>query len=169
MTAAELAAARRVADAVLYEGYLLYPYRASATKNRLRWQFGVLSPAGAAEAGLGEQDALHAQCLLRPGPAARVEVRVRFLQVQDRTVRPPSPPGFTAVDGLRVGDASWVPWQEAVDREVVAAGADGRRAARRPDGAAGGAPAARTSSCCTARTARWSAGWSGPGSRWPRS
>ena len=33
-----------VADAVLFEGYLLYPYRASAQKNRLRWQFGVLTP-----------------------------------------------------------------------------------------------------------------------------
>ena len=36
--------ARVVADAVLYEGYLLYPYRASAAKNRMRWQFGVLVP-----------------------------------------------------------------------------------------------------------------------------
>ena len=35
-----------VADAVLFEGYLLYPYRASAQKNQLRWQFGVLTPAG---------------------------------------------------------------------------------------------------------------------------
>ena len=36
--------ARKVADAVLYEGYLLYPYRASAAKNQARWQFGVLMP-----------------------------------------------------------------------------------------------------------------------------
>ena len=33
-----------VADAVLYEGYVLYPYRASAPKNQVRWQFGVLAP-----------------------------------------------------------------------------------------------------------------------------
>jgi len=38
------ASARLVADAVLYEGYVLYPYRASAQKNQLRWQFGVLAP-----------------------------------------------------------------------------------------------------------------------------
>ncbi len=44
--------ARAVADAVLYEGYLLYPYRASSRKNQCRWQFGVLGPPGAAEAGL---------------------------------------------------------------------------------------------------------------------
>ena len=35
---------RAVADAVLYEGYLLYPYRRSSAKNRVRWQFGVLTP-----------------------------------------------------------------------------------------------------------------------------
>jgi len=42
--------ARKVADAVLYEGYLLYPYRASAAKNQARWQFGVLLPRAWAEA-----------------------------------------------------------------------------------------------------------------------
>ena len=47
--------ARAVADAVLYEGYLLYPYRASSRKNQCRWQFGVLGPPGAADAGLGEE------------------------------------------------------------------------------------------------------------------
>lgn len=36
--------ARSVADAVLYEGYLLYPYRATSRKNQSRWQFGVLGP-----------------------------------------------------------------------------------------------------------------------------
>ena len=44
--------ARRVADAVLYEGYLLYPYRATSAKNQVRWQFGVLGPPGAAADGL---------------------------------------------------------------------------------------------------------------------
>ena len=48
--------ARTIADAVLYEGYLLYPYRASSGKNQSRWQFGVLGPPGAAEAGIGEDD-----------------------------------------------------------------------------------------------------------------
>ena len=56
MSADRLQAARTVADAVLYEGYLLYPYRASSDKNRDRWQFGVLGPPGAADRGLGEPD-----------------------------------------------------------------------------------------------------------------
>jgi len=50
--------ARTVADAVLYEGYLLYPYRATSMKNRVRWQFGVLGPQGAADAGLGEDSSM---------------------------------------------------------------------------------------------------------------
>ena len=37
-----------IASAVLYEGYVLYPYRASSQKNQLRWQFGVLAPPAAA-------------------------------------------------------------------------------------------------------------------------
>ena len=45
---------RAVADAVLYEGYLLYPYRATSDRNRSRWQFGVIGPPGAAPAGFGE-------------------------------------------------------------------------------------------------------------------
>jgi hypothetical protein len=45
--------ARAVADAVLYEGYLLYPYRASSSKNQSRWQFGVLGPRRAPPATHG--------------------------------------------------------------------------------------------------------------------
>ncbi len=35
----------KIADALLYEGYLLYPYRKSALKNRERFNFGLLEPA----------------------------------------------------------------------------------------------------------------------------
>ena len=62
-----LALARLAADAVLYEGYLLYPYRSTAAKNQVRWQFGVLGPPGAATAGFGEEADLAVDCLLRPG------------------------------------------------------------------------------------------------------
>ena len=48
------AVAEKIADAVLYEGYVLYPYRASAAKNRLRWQFGIVTPRGYAERGGSE-------------------------------------------------------------------------------------------------------------------
>ena len=35
---------KEIANAVLYEGYLLYPYRHSAIKNRQRWTIGVVYP-----------------------------------------------------------------------------------------------------------------------------
>jgi hypothetical protein len=112
-----LAAARRVADAVLYEGYLLYPYRSTAAKNQLRWQFGMLSPEGAAAAGVGERSALAASVLMRAGGTPRVHVR--FLQLQWRSVESLVGSGYVPVERLRVGDTEWVPWHEAVEREVV--------------------------------------------------
>jgi hypothetical protein len=79
---------RAVADAVLYEGYLLYPYRRSWGKNRVRWQFGVLAPrpwleaAGATVTSVaGSADAWHQQtdCLLEAADTATVHLRLRFL------------------------------------------------------------------------------------------
>ena len=52
-----------VADAVLFEGYLLYPYRASAQKNQVRWQWGVLVPQGYGTDS-GETSANRTECLL---------------------------------------------------------------------------------------------------------
>ena len=75
-------AARKVADAVLLEGYLLYPYRASAAKNRLRWQFGVIVPGGA---DTGDPTYHQAECLLDPRGPVTVELTVRFLQLRRRT------------------------------------------------------------------------------------
>ncbi len=91
--------ARAVADAVLYEGYLLYPYRGTSSKNQSRWQFGVLGPPGAAEAGLGEDDTLAAQF---PVDAAQaITLVVRFLQLQHRRCeRELAGRGFESVEEL---------------------------------------------------------------------
>ncbi|MCX4398292.1 hypothetical protein OG887_05530 [Streptomyces sp. NBC_00053] len=112
---------RSIADAVLYEGYLLYPYRASSHKNRSRWQFGVLGPPHATAASFGEEPEMETQCLLAPhdGPAA-VTVHLRFLQLQVREVRSTGedgvevPVGQLIVDGVPV-----MSWDEAVEREIV--------------------------------------------------
>ncbi|MBV8995789.1 MAG: hypothetical protein JO287_19280, partial [Pseudonocardiales bacterium] len=77
--------ARQIADAVLYEGYLLYPYRASARKNQIRWQWGVLVPPAYAAAGHGEHATSHSEFLLEPGIDPVLQVRLRFLQLQHRS------------------------------------------------------------------------------------
>jgi hypothetical protein len=62
---------RQIADAVLYEGYLLWPYRHSALKNRRRWTWGRVEPG----------EALQAQVLLEG--ESEVEAVARFLQIVD--------------------------------------------------------------------------------------
>jgi hypothetical protein len=75
-----------IARAVLYEGYILYPYRPSAIKNRQRWTFGGVFPRGYAESEGGDSWHMQTQCLLRGNAAAAIEVRVRFLQIVMRDV-----------------------------------------------------------------------------------
>jgi hypothetical protein len=110
--------ARAVADAVLYEGYLLYPYRASSGKNQCRWQFGVLGPAAAAETGIGEESGLSAQVLIRSTGAPSVSGVVRFLQLQHRGAERDVGGRFEPVDALTAGERTWLSWDEAVEREV---------------------------------------------------
>jgi hypothetical protein len=102
---------RQVADSVLYEGYVLYPYHASAQKNRSRWQFGVLMPPAFAAADPSERSMARAECVFERSGAPAVEVAVRFLQVQRRTA-PGTPTPST--------------WDEAVEQEAVLT-VDGQR------------------------------------------
>ncbi|MDQ3095643.1 MAG: hypothetical protein M3Q82_06750, partial [Actinomycetota bacterium] len=114
--------ARTVADAVHYEGYLLYPYRATSSKNRVRWQFGVLGPPGAAAGGFGEEPDMQAQCLLRTGPEGSVTLRLRFLQLQTREVQQASAPdaeNFTPVAEFRLGAQTWMTWDETTEHELL--------------------------------------------------
>jgi hypothetical protein len=113
-----LAAARQVADTVLYEGYLLYPYRATSAKNQVRWQFGILGPAGAADAGVGEETSMSAEVVLESRPGAMLDVYVRFLQVQSRVVQRRTDEGWAAVDELLVDGTRWIAFHEAVAREI---------------------------------------------------
>ncbi|MCS0639509.1 hypothetical protein NX801_28520 [Streptomyces sp. LP05-1] len=120
------ARARAVADAVLFEGYVLYPYRASARKNQLRWQFGVLAPPGRA-AALGERTVQRTVCLLEPRGAERLEIELRFLRVRRRTVERADADGpggghagtHTAVPELELPDRVLVPWDEAAEERVT--------------------------------------------------
>jgi hypothetical protein len=110
--------ARAVADAVLYEGYLLYPYRANSRKNQSRWQFGVLGPHGAADTGIGEDDTLSAQVLVRSGGVPSFSGVVRFLQLQRRAAERDVGGRFEHVDEFTSGSQIWLSWDEAVECEV---------------------------------------------------
>ena len=71
----------KIANAVLYEGYILYPYRPSAVKNQQRFNFGVLYPRAYCEHQSGA-DAweMRTECLVAGDATATLEVKVRFLQ-----------------------------------------------------------------------------------------
>ncbi len=71
-----------VADAVLFEGYMLYPYRPSAIKNRQRWNFGTLYPRQFAEIqSPPERWKFSAEVLLQADEQTMLSARVRFLQL----------------------------------------------------------------------------------------
>ena len=120
----------KIADAVLYEGYMLYPYRPSSVKNQQRWNFGVLYPPDYCEQQVGwDRCTMQTECLLKVDSSARLNVKVRFLQIVQRSVgrlvapTTASPEGVEAtielVDRLEVAGRVYQPWQEAIEREVV--------------------------------------------------
>lgn len=75
---------RAIADAVLYEGYMLYPYRASALKNRQRWTLGTIFPVSAAAIRHGDPVEMSSECLLKVEAGAKFGVTLRFLQIVTR-------------------------------------------------------------------------------------
>ncbi len=111
--------ARSVADAVLYEGYVLYPYRASSRKNQIRFQWGVLTPKGFSEFEGSERWSMRTEGLIDPGISPRLSVRIRCLQSQHRTVEATNAAGqFDPVDFLEIDGTHHVAWDEAVDQVV---------------------------------------------------
>jgi hypothetical protein len=88
-----------IANAILYEGYILYPYRSSSTKNRQRWNFGTLYPQRYAEAQRPpEPYQMISECLIEAKAEAKIDIRIRFLQL---------------VQGDSYADQEW---QQGVDR-----------------------------------------------------
>ena len=90
----------KIARAILYEGYLLYPYRQSALKNQQRWNFGVLYPPyWAAQQTGSDRSYFQMECVASGSDVSSVTVSVRFLQL------------VTRVEGGTT-------WQEAVEQRV---------------------------------------------------
>ena len=111
--------ARKVADAVLYEGYLLYPYRRSAQKNRTRFQFGVLMPPPYRAVDEHEPSASQTECLVECPPDAEIDIGLRFLHLQRRTAQriDPGTGAASDVDTLSVDGTEYGSFDEAVERE----------------------------------------------------
>ncbi len=127
----KLEAVKEIANAVLYEGYLLYPYRQSAIKNRTRWTFGAVYPREYSEASGGiEPWTMHTECLVQ-GPLDNVvlDVTVRFLHLLVRTdSHTNTEPEVAPVERIAAFESEWglasrfahEPLQEGVEREVTA-------------------------------------------------
>ncbi len=129
---------KEIANAVLYEGYLLYPYRRSAIKNRQRWTFGVVYPQQYSEAqGATEPWTMQTECLVTGQADTTLDVRIRFLHLLVRTVKSPTERDdvvgarFTSPSDDNVGaqfTSPWTlanqfadePWEEGIEREVSA-------------------------------------------------
>lgn len=124
---------KEIANAVLYEGYLLYPYRHSAIKNRRRWTFGVVYPREYSEVNGGiEPWMMQTESLITGHADTTLDIHVRFLHLLVRTVIHPE-----AIKGDLVGDSvagphlsEWSlasrladePLEEGVEREVSVEG-----------------------------------------------
>jgi hypothetical protein len=109
-----------IADAVMFEGYVLYPYRASAMKNRFRWQFGVLVPR-AFGGSSGEPSHAQTECLVECGADASVTIKVRCLHLQRRTVEEwiGVSREWRACDRVSLGGVDLVAWDEATIETVM--------------------------------------------------
>jgi hypothetical protein len=126
------ALAQKVADAVLYEGYVLYPYRASSSKNQVRFQFGVVAPREHCEGeGRGSESwEMQTECLVEPDPDAdpKIDLKVRCLQLQARTLEEATtgtdstdPKTFRSVQFMDSGAGDGellVAWDEGVEGEL---------------------------------------------------
>lgn len=118
-----------IAKSILYEGYLLYPYRPSAIKNRQRFNFGVLYPREySVKQGGTDAWTMRTQCLVQGDPSTGFLVRVRFLRMVERScgrfVTPQADAanaresGVERVDRLETGGRVYQSWQEAVEGEI---------------------------------------------------
>ena len=122
----------QIVNAVLYEGYILYPYRPSV-KNHQRWTFGGLYPESYGLVRQGaESSVMQTQVLVEGSNETSLLASVRFLHLTTRIVgelpeaMDEMPLGasaalsfvYRAVDSLRVGGKIFQSWQEASEREI---------------------------------------------------
>jgi hypothetical protein len=119
---------KEIANAVLYEGYLLYPYRHTAIKNRQRWTIGVVYPREYSEAnGSIEPWTMQTECLVSGSADTSLDIYLRFLHLLlRRTVQSVTASIPSEIELETMNDSEWSlasrlvsePWEEGTEREV---------------------------------------------------
>lgn len=100
---------------------MLYPYRASSVKNRQRFTWGTLAPPEfSAKAGGSETSEMRAEFIaVVESEAAVLGLKLRFLQLVEREIR--NEHGET-VETLDVDGQRYLPWQEAIEKNLDVGG-----------------------------------------------
>ena len=90
-------ALEQLVDSLLWEGYALYPYTPTATKNATPTPFGIVYPPAYAATLASTYDHLELRCVLEAAPDAVLGAEVRFLapggqrhQAEERRIDLPS-------------------------------------------------------------------------------
>ncbi|MEX0900126.1 MAG: hypothetical protein WD081_05490 [Gammaproteobacteria bacterium] len=123
-----LAPVQAIEGDVLYDGFILYPYREAPLRRQRRWTFGALYPRAYAQQRDARLCSQQVQCLIRGGEATTVEIRTCFLQLTDRqpgrlskpvtTLPRFKDPDFIPAERIEIGGETHHHWQEALEREV---------------------------------------------------
>jgi hydrogenase maturation protease len=113
-------AAMKVANAVLYEGYMLYPYRPSSIKNQQRWSFGILYPPAYEEVARDTERArMHSECLLKlRDESTTVHIQLRFLHLLSRSTQQLMGGELAAADSIMLDGTLVQSGEEATERSV---------------------------------------------------
>jgi hypothetical protein len=115
----------KIVNAVLYEGYILYPYRPSI-KNQRRWMFGAVVPRSLWQEGSSDRCMMQTECLVEGNDETCLEVEVRFLQLVNRRVASlkniarssQDPTNWEFAHTLEFDGQLYHAWQEAIERRV---------------------------------------------------
>lgn len=75
----------KICNALLYEGYALFPYRKNALKNQKRFNFGVLSPKCWAENQINEQFFQQTEILVLAENETKLSFKTRFLKLSNES------------------------------------------------------------------------------------
>lgn len=121
----------QIVSSVLYEGHILYPYRANLRQtSHERFTAGRVYPEGYSQLHHSlEPSVIQTECLLIPtSELPELDVSVRFLQPLRRKIASVSEGCKSAdesvtkhniVPSLTVAGQTYQPWQEAAEREIA--------------------------------------------------